>query len=188
MSNYKEQNKIHLKAIINSGSLNISQVTMSIDLKIVQIKLLAWPYKSHVYRKLKCLTYWQVSHHNSCQGISRKGIAGNTISHANLINNKYSGSSHGGSAGWGPNIVSVRMKVQSLASFDGLRIQYFCGCGIGHSCSSNSTPSPGTSICLRSSHKEENNKNGGLWNQSVVSLSSTKGVISKHYLLFPIFL
>lgn len=48
MSNYKEQNKIHLKAIINSGSLIISQVTMPIDLKIAEIKLLAWPYKSPV--------------------------------------------------------------------------------------------------------------------------------------------
>lgn len=46
-SNYNEQNKSHLKTIINSGS-PFSQVAMPIDLKIVEIKLLVGPYKSHV--------------------------------------------------------------------------------------------------------------------------------------------
>lgn len=46
-SNYNvEQNKSHLKTIINSAHLHF--MAMPIDLKIVEIKLLVGPYKSHV--------------------------------------------------------------------------------------------------------------------------------------------
>ena len=71
-------------------------------------------------------------------------------------------------------LVFTRMRVQSLASFSGLRIR--CGCklqcrlqmllrsgiavavGVAGSCSSNSTPSLGTSICFGFSHKKEKKK------------------------------
>ena len=60
-----------------------------------------------------------------------------------------------------PNIVSVKMQVQSIwvkdqalpQVADVTQIHYCCGCGVGHSCSSNLTPGPGTSICHRYSHK-----------------------------------
>ena len=84
--------------------------------------------------------------------------------------NKEFWSSHSGSVGYEPNIFSVRMQVQSLASLDGLSIQSFCKlqckskmwllfgvpcttcCSYlvvaqACSCSSNSTLTPGTSIC-----------------------------------------
>ena len=37
-------------------------------------------------------------------------------------------------------------------------IRFSCGCGIGHSCSSNVTPNPGTNICCRCSHKQKTMK------------------------------
>ena len=36
----------------------------------------------------------------------------------------------------------------------GLRIPCCCSCGIGHSCSSESIPDPGTSICCEGSRKK----------------------------------
>ena len=82
-----------------------------------------------------------------------------------------------GSAGWEPNIMSVRMWVQSLSSLSGLRIwhswklqhrsQMQLGSGVAIavvqacSCSSNSTPSLGTSICCRCSHKRKKRRGGG---------------------------
>ena len=74
-------------------------------------------------------------------------------------------------------LVSMRMQVQSLASLSGLRI--WCCCELwcrsqmwlrsgvavavvkAGSCSSNSTPSPGTSICQRYSPKKTNKQ--GSW-------------------------
>ena len=53
-----------------------------------------------------------------------------------------------------PDIVSVRMWVRSPTSFNGLRIQCCCGCGIGHSCSSDLPPTLGTSIWRRCSPKK----------------------------------
>ena len=70
--------------------------------------------------------------------------------------------------------MSVRMRVQSLACYSGLRIQHFhklwhrhgcsldpllpCCHGAGHSRSTNLTPGPGTSICHRHSHKKKKRK------------------------------
>ena len=48
---------------------------------------------------------------------------------------------------------------QSLTSPSGLRIRHGCGCGVGQHCSSNLTPSPGTSICHRYTPKNNNNNN-----------------------------
>ena len=67
-------------------------------------------------------------------------------------------------------MVSVRMRVWSLASLWGLRIQHchklqcrskiWCclSCGVGPRCSSNSTPCPGNSICYRYGRKKERKK------------------------------
>ena len=38
---------------------------------------------------------------------------------------------------------------------DAACIQCYHGCGVGHSCSSNWSPDPGTSICLRFGHKKK---------------------------------
>ena len=63
------------------------------------------------------------------------------------------------------------MGVPSLASFSGLRIQCCLGYGIGRSCSSDSVPGPGTSICRRCGPKRrEKGRNRlviwGVWHYS----------------------
>ena len=84
-------------------------------------------------------------------------------------------SSHYRSVGWGPNVVSVRMWVQSLASLSGLstwhcpelwyRLQMQLGSGIAavvkwaSSCSADLTPSMGTVIWHRYSTKKQKKKN-----------------------------
>ena len=53
------------------------------------------------------------------------------------------------------DIVSARMRVRSLASLSGLRIQ--C-CSVGHRCGSDSTPSLGTSMCYGCDPKKKKKK------------------------------
>ena len=78
-------------------------------------------------------------------------------------------SSHCGSVGKGSDVVSLRLRIQSLALFSGLRIQHchklWCRSQTqlrsrvavavvqDCSCSSNSTPGLGTSICYRAAVK-----------------------------------
>ena len=53
----------------------------------------------------------------------------------------------------------MRMRIQSLASLSGLRIQALLQCVVqAGSCSSDSTPSLGTFICCRCSHKAKKKK------------------------------
>ena len=47
------------------------------------------------------------------------------------------------------------MRVPSLNSLSGLGIQHCCGCGVGRTCSSESTPSLGTSLCCGCGPKKE---------------------------------
>ena len=60
-----------------------------------------------------------------------------------------------GSARWQLNIVSVRIRLWSLALLSGLKTWRGCGCGIGLSCSSDWAPSLRTSICSRCSRKKK---------------------------------
>ena len=52
-------------------------------------------------------------------------------------------------------LVSMKMRVWSLASLSRLRIQCCGGCGVGSSCPSNLTPSLGTFICQGCSPKKK---------------------------------
>ena len=75
------------------------------------------------------------------------------------------GSSHYGSVSYEPDIVSMRMRVWSLASLgvavsavevtDAAQIQCCYGYGVGLRCSSDSTPGLGTSVWLRCGHKKK---------------------------------
>ena len=62
-------------------------------------------------------------------------------------------------------LVSMKMWVQSLALLSGLRIWHCYGCGVGFSCSSDSTPSLGTSICRRCGCKNKKEKKYPLCSQ-----------------------
>ena len=70
----------------------------------------------------------------------------------------------------------MRLRVQSLASLNGMRTKHCCGCGVG-SCSSDSTPSLGTSICLECSPKKQLKKKKVDWNmpQRAVFLNNHMG-------------
>lgn len=57
------------------------------------------------------------------------------------------GSSYCGSTGERPNVVSMRMWVQSLVFLSGVSPQWVKDLALPCSCSSDSTPSLGTSIC-----------------------------------------
>ena len=43
--------------------------------------------------------------------------------------------------------VAAEVRVGSTARHSGLRMWCCCSCGIGHNCSLDSTPGPGTSMC-----------------------------------------
>ena len=91
-----------------------------------------------------------------------------------ILSEVLSRSSHCGSVGEEPNIVSIRMRVQSLASLSELSIwpccklwcssQAWLGSGVAvaviwtSSCGSNSTLSLGTSICCRWCPKKKKKK------------------------------
>ena len=73
------------------------------------------------------------------------------------------------SVGEGPDAVSVRMRVQSLASLSGLRIRIAASCGVGHRCGSDpvllislwcrpQTPSSGTNTCCMCCPKKKKKK------------------------------
>ena len=51
--------------------------------------------------------------------------------------------------------LTMRLQVLSLASLSVLRIPHCCGYGVGCSCSSDSTPSLGISICWKCSPKKK---------------------------------
>ena len=73
----------------------------------------------------------------------------------------------------------MRMQVQSLASFSGLRIRYCCGCGAGQSCSSSSTPNLGTSICHRYSPKKTKIQNTKTHKYTIIKLLNSVKVNKK---------
>ena len=52
--------------------------------------------------------------------------------------------------------VTVEAQVQSPARCSGLKIQCCCSCGVDCSCSSDSVPSLGISICLGCGQKQTN--------------------------------
>ena len=58
----------------------------------------------------------------------------------------------------GPDAVSMRMRVPSLALLSELRIWYCRGCGVGLSCSSDAALGSETSVCGRGSCKEKRSK------------------------------
>ena len=58
--------------------------------------------------------------------------------------------------------MSMKMQVQSLASISELRIQCWCGSGVGLSCSYDLIPNPGTSICHRCGPKKKKRKKKGI--------------------------
>ena len=74
----------------------------------------------------------------------------------------------------------MRILVQSLASLSGLRIQRCCGYGIGHSCSSNSTPSLGTCRCGCKKKRKQQRINGEHWSFCLESLACISPLLSKH--------
>lgn len=55
-------------------------------------------------------------------------------------------------------LISVAFLVRSLARCSGLRISYCCSWSVGHRCSLALIPGLGTSICLKGSQEEKENK------------------------------